>query len=81
MDILYGYCGEGLDLGTDLLCNESWSCSPLGDMNDDGFVDILDAIEVVNLVLNGDYNELVDMNYDGTINILDIIDIIYIILN
>ena len=53
----------------------------LGDINQDGFVDILDAIEVVNLVLNGEYNELVDMNYDGTINILDIIDIIYIILN
>ena len=43
--------------------------------------DILDAIEVVNLVLYGEYNELVDMNFDGTINILDIIDIIYIILN
>jgi hypothetical protein len=56
-------------------------CVLLGDINQDGFVDILDAIEVVNLVLNGEYNELVDMNYDGTINILDIIDIIYIILN
>ena len=56
-------------------------CVLFGDINQDGFVDILDAIEVVNLVLNGEYNELVDMNYDGTINILDIIDIIYIILN
>tara|TARA_B100000809_G_C14852557_1_gene428866 strand:- start:165 stop:710 length:546 start_codon:yes stop_codon:yes gene_type:complete len=53
----------------------------LGDINNDGSVDILDAIEVVTLVLNGGYNEIVDMNYDGVVNILDIIEIIYIILN
>jgi polyhydroxybutyrate depolymerase len=53
----------------------------LGDINNDGNVDVLDAIEVVNLVLNGEYSEIVDMNYDGTINVLDIIEIIYIILN
>ena len=53
----------------------------LGDINNDGSVDILDAIEVVSLVLNGEYNQIVDMNYDGVVNILDIIEIIYIILN
>ena len=53
----------------------------LGDINNDGSVDVLDAIATVNLVLNGEYSEVVDMNYDGTINILDIIEIIYIILN
>ena len=50
-------------------------------LNQDGSVDVLDAIEVVNLVLYGEYNELVDMNFDGTLNILDVIDIIYLILN
>ena len=53
----------------------------LGDINDDSNVNVLDAIEVVSLVLDGGYNEIVDMNYDGIINILDIVDIIYIILN
>ena len=53
----------------------------LGDINNDGVVNVLDAIEVVSLVLNGEYSEIVDMNYDDTINILDIIEIIYIILN
>ena len=53
----------------------------LGDINNDGNVNVLDAIETVNLVLNSEYNPIVDMNYDGTVNILDIIDIIYIILN
>jgi len=53
----------------------------LGDINNDGNVNVLDAIETVNLVLNSEYNPIVDMNYDGTVNILDIIEIIYIILN
>ena len=53
----------------------------LGDINNDGVINVLDAIEVVSLVLNGEYSEIVDMNYDDTINILDIIEIIYIILN
>jgi polyhydroxybutyrate depolymerase len=45
----------------------------LGDINNDGSVDVLDAIATVNLVLHGEYSQVVDMNYDGTINILDII--------
>ena len=53
----------------------------LGDLNNDLVVNVLDAIEAVNLVLYGEYNEIADMNFDGVINILDIIEIIYIILN
>ena len=53
----------------------------LGDINNDGSVDVLDAIEVVSLVLNGEYSEIVDMNYDGVVNVLDIIEIVYIIIN
>ena len=53
----------------------------MGDINNDGNINVLDAIETVNLVLNGEYSPIVDMNYDGTVNILDIIEIIYIILN
>ena len=83
--LVYG-CDVGEDEGLfydtyeecDLECNFTPS---LGDINNDGSVDILDAIEVVNLVLNDEYNQIVDMNYDGVVNVLDIIDIIYIILN
>ena len=56
-------------------------CVLLGDLNSDSNVNVLDAIEAVNLVLYGEYNEIADMNFDGIINILDIIEIIYIILN
>jgi len=53
----------------------------LGDINNDGSIDVLDAIEVVTLILDGEYSQVVDMNYDGAVNVLDIIEIIYIILN
>tara|TARA_B100000029_G_C17529352_1_gene942781 strand:- start:13 stop:906 length:894 start_codon:yes stop_codon:yes gene_type:complete len=56
-------------------------CVLLGDLNSDSNVNVLDAIEAVNLVLYGEYNEIADMNFDGVVNILDIIEIIYIILN
>ena len=57
------------------------ACVLLGDLNNDFNVNVLDAIEAVNLVLYGEYTEIADMNFDGAINILDIIEIIYIILN
>ena len=60
---------------------EGWVPDLLGDINQDGSVDILDAIEVVGLILNGEYSEIVDMNYDGIVNVLDIIEIIYIIID
>ena len=59
-------------------CSE---CNLLGDLNNDGSVNVLDAIDVVSLVLNGEYSEIVDMNYDNTVNVLDIIEIVYIIIN
>ena len=61
-------------------CNMGNS-TELGDINNDGSVNVLDAIDVVSLILNGEYSEIVDMNYDGIVNVLDIIEIIYIIID
>ena len=52
-----------------------------GELNHDYNINILDVIEIVQLVLNSEYNEIVDMNYDYTVDILDIIEIINIILD
>ena len=51
-----------------------------GDLNMDGTVNILDIVLMVNVVLNGDQNEMADLNSDGIVNILDVILIVNIIL-
>ena len=53
----------------------------LGDLNNDGTINIQDIILTLNLVLNSEYNSLADLNSDGTIDVLDIVQIINIILN
>ena len=52
-----------------------------GDINDDGIINILDVVQVVNLVLINGYNENGDLNGDGIINVLDIVQLVNIILN
>lgn len=56
-----------------------------GDVNEDGFVNIVDVVAVVNHILgkeNARFNELIaDVNGDGTINIADVIGIIDCILS
>jgi len=52
----------------------------LGDINDDGDINIQDVILLVNLVLTNEYNDLADMNQDGGLNVLDIVQIVNIIL-
>ena len=57
-----------------------------GDVNEDGLIDILDLVIVVNVILGAEELDLIqtyaaDMNLDGLINIQDIILIINLILN
>lgn len=52
----------------------------LGDVNEDGLVNILDIILTVNFILDGEYNSLADLNEDMVVDILDIILIVNIIL-
>ena len=55
----------------------------IGDINDDGVVNVLDVVLLENLVLNGgsadDYPQA-DVNGDGTLNVLDVVLLINIIL-
>jgi len=53
-----------------------------GDLNDDGIVNVLDIIFVVNIIVNNeDYNILADLNTDDIINVIDIIIIVNIIID
>jgi len=58
----------------------------LGDVNQDGFVDILDIIRILNYILGNlipteNQSILSDINSDGMLNILDVVLLVNIILN
>ena len=53
----------------------------LGDVNEDGIINVLDVIQVVNLILSLEFNQLADINLDSNIDVLDIVSIVNIILN
>ena len=52
-----------------------------GDVNQDGDVNILDVVSMVNIVLSGEYNNLADFNNDGVVDVLDIVQLVNLILN
>ena len=53
----------------------------LGDLNEDGSINIQDIILTINLVLNNEYNILGDLNSDETIDVLDIVQLVNMILS
>ena len=56
------------------------SSTLLGDMNLDGFINILDIVILSNNILSNENNANGDMNQDSYINILDIVMLVNIIL-
>ena len=44
-----------------------------GDINNDGILDVLDIVLMVNMVLNSEYHITADVNEDGFVNILDVV--------
>ena len=56
------------------------SPSFMGDLNNDGSLDILDLVALANLILNGEFDLNGDMNVDGQLNILDIVQLVNTIL-
>ena len=56
--------------------------SLIGDVNYDGFLNVLDVVSIVNMILGNDTIDLIaDINGDGGLNIQDIILLMNIILN
>ena len=53
----------------------------LGDLNNDSIVNVIDAIILVNLILNFEYQSNADYNNDGLLNVQDIILIINTIID
>ena len=53
----------------------------VGDINNDGVINIIDVVLIVNIVLDENDNPSADFNNDGLVNILDIVLIVNIILS
>ncbi len=64
----YGFLYEQLD-------------SLVGDINEDGVLNILDVVQIINLILTNTYDTFGDLNNDNVINILDVVLISNLILN
>ena len=75
----------GFDPNGFLSTNKAWVYKKIntlnGDFNNDGIINILDVVQLVNIVLINEYNDTVDMNEDGIVNILDIVQLVNIILS
>ena len=61
----------------DLACASN---AELGDLNEDGVINILDIVLLVNIILSSDYTPNADMNADEAINVLDVVLLINIVL-
>ena len=59
------------------------NCNIIGDINDDGNVDIIDVVIIVDYIINlTDFElECSDFNDDGYINIVDVVQLLSLILN
>jgi poly(3-hydroxybutyrate) depolymerase len=66
------------DFMVDLVCPADESV--MGDLNDDGTLNVQDIIIMINIILGDEYNEAADLSGDGLINILDVIQLVNLIL-
>ena len=54
--------------------------NPLGDMNEDGSLNVLDIVILANLILNDEFDFSGDLNQDDMLNVLDIVLLVGVIL-
>ena len=52
-----------------------------GDINEDGTLNILDIVLIINMILSNEYSLFADVNEDGLLNVLDAVLLIDMILN
>ena len=51
-----------------------------GDVNSDGYINIMDVVMIMDFILTEEYDMYSDMNQDGILNIMDIIELVNMIL-
>ena len=71
---------EAPESASQYLTNLSYEDTLLGDINNDGQINVIDIISTVNLILSNEYQSIADINSDNQLNVLDIVAIVNIIL-
>tara|TARA_B100000959_G_scaffold284405_1_gene355943 strand:- start:353 stop:2668 length:2316 start_codon:yes stop_codon:yes gene_type:complete len=84
-DCYYLYGGSfypSIDCSDQLVVDEcSGDTGMLGDLNDDGVVDVMDLVSLVDIILSGsDYLSVGDIDGDGAINVTDVVLLVDTIL-
>ncbi len=83
VECISNYCGgcyaDFYDSNGNLV--DCYSSTNLGDINEDGILNVLDLVLIIGMILNNEYNLIADVNEDGIVNILDIVQLVNIILN
>ena len=51
-----------------------------GDLNNDGEINVLDVVSIINLILDNSFQSNADLNNDNSIDVLDVVLLINIIL-
>ncbi|MBC8312379.1 MAG: carboxylesterase family protein [Candidatus Marinimicrobia bacterium] len=68
-----------LETGFNFLYDQ-FSSEVIGDVNEDGVVNVIDVVQMVQFILNGEFNPIADMNNDGSIDVLDVVILVNQIL-
>ena len=74
---------EGSEGMSESFTVEGTGCALLGDVNEDGTVNVIDIVSIVNGILGTDTEDLMlcgDYNEDGQLNVIDIVGIVNAIL-
>ena len=51
-----------------------------GDINNDGILNILDIVQIIDMILSNEYSLIADINEDDFVNVLDVIVMVNILL-
>jgi hypothetical protein len=80
-----GVSGDGFYIDDIQLFTYSFSDSVMGDINEDGILNVLDIVQLVNIILNAtatdDQFQAGNLNADENLNVLDIVIMVNMILN
>jgi hypothetical protein len=79
-EALIGNCGS-LSVWAEFIYEPEIEDGTIGDVNEDGSVNVLDVVILANAVLTGENLTTGDINNDGTNNVLDIVALVNMILS